>query len=318
MRIRVFVNGAYPNIQITMIVRIILALSVIPGILIPGLADWLSPLLFPSLFCIMLFSFCRTSILDVQATFSGNKGLILWIVCWQMLVTPLLAVLIMAVFGFSGIWAEFVLLTTCASSVFGAMAFVSTLGLDARVSMVCMLFSTAVMPVVLLTIGIGDSDVSLVQAASTYSTRIIVFIVIPALMGFGYRYIKVRQKWSNHDSVLGLFTTVSLVIFAIAIMQGVGEIFYRDTVYFFNQLFWVLCLHLFLFVLTRWIFSRFNNSVATVAGVLSAYRNLGLTMAIMGPMFWDRYAFLVALWQIPMYLSPFLLSVLKEKIHRGD
>ena len=300
-------------------VRILLAFSVLPGILLPDLAQWLAPALFPSLFCIMLFSFCKTPMLEVQDAIRQNKSLVIRIVCWQMIITPLIAASIMSIFELSGIWAEFILLTTCASSVFGAMAFIATLGLETTISMVCMLFSTAIMPIVLLTLGIGEAEVNFGQAASAYGIRIAVFIIVPALIGLGYRYIRDRRGWSNQDNFLDFATTASLVIFAIAIMEGVGEIFYKDIAYFMNQLFWILLLHMFLYFLTYLVFSRSTGSLATIAGILSAYRNLGLTMAILGPIFWDRYFFLVALWQIPMYLSPLLLSLLKKKtFHDGS
>ena len=284
----------------------VLAISVILGVLLPPLASLVRPLLFPSIFFLMLFSLMQIDLKSVSRAAIKSPWPVITIALWQMLALPLIVGAIHVFTPFSGAWSEIMFLTACAGTIFGAPAFARLVNLDTGLTLLGVIASTLIMPfsLPLLALWILDSSGEFDLAA--YAMRLFIFLVSPALIAIGYhRFVKSSTRLSNQ--VLQLGSVFFLALFAVAVMDGVGDRFIVDTQPMLIMLSLAFGIHVVFFFSTALVFRYFDQSIAWTAGLLSGYRNLGLLLAVAGSLLPSGFILFVALWQVPMYIMPMLV-----------
>jgi hypothetical protein len=74
-----------------------------------------------------------------------------------------------------------------------------------------------------------------------------------------------------------------------------------------------LALHAMFFGVSALPFLRRDGHRALTAGLLSAYRNLAVVLAIGGAMLPPDFIVFAALWQIPMYVMPLIVRLWKSR-----
>lgn len=283
-----------------------LAVAVLVGIVLPPLSSLLRPLLFPSIFFLMLLSLMQIDLRGLNRAHTPPAWQVSSIIAWQMVLLPLIVGCIHVFTPLPGAWTEIMFLTACASTIFGAPAFAQLIDLDAGLTLVGMIATSLVMPVSfpLLVIWIlgttGDFDFM------NYVMRLLIFIVCPtgiAILYQGTVQIKTRR---NHDSLLRYGTVLFLVVFALAIMDGIGERFATDTGAMIGLLGLAFGVHFLFFASTVLVFGWMNRDIRWTAGLLNGYRNLSLLLAVAGTLVPVDFIVFVALWQIPMFIMPLL------------
>ena len=299
---------------------LILAGAVFTGLVVPELSEWFAPALYPSLFCIMLFTLVPIDVIALIKQFKALAPLSLAMVGVQMILLPFLVWALIVWVNPSWPYAQYVLITVCAGSIFGAPAFVRLLGLDDGIALLGVVFSTLLLPLSLpMMLGLmselfsvhGATEISFAALNFIeYGVRLLVFIALPLAVSILYHKV-VKRHVKNQTRVVGrckALVTVALVAFAIAVMDGVTPLFFQQPAHVTMLFFWVMVVHITAFVFSFFLFRRLGNDAAISAGMLSSYRNLGLVVAICGQFLSDEFFIFVGLWQIPMYLSPLVLS----------
>lgn len=285
----------------------VLAIAVVLGILLPPLASLVRPLLFPSIFFLMLFSLMQIDLKSVSGAVIASPWRVMSIVTWQMLVLPLIVGLVHVFAPFSGAWSEIMFLTACAGTIFGAPAFAKLINLDAGLTLLGVIVSTLVMPLSLPLLALwilgsaGEFDLA------TYGLRLLIFVICPTLIAIVYHWFTKRNARPNNNNALQLGSVFFLGLFAVAVMDGVGERLITDTKPLLAMLTLAFGIHVVFFVSTALVFSYVNRRIAWTAGLLSGYRNLGLLLAVAGALLPSDFILFVALWQIPMYIMPILV-----------
>ena len=254
----------------------------------------------------MLFSLMQIDIKSLGVTAVNSCGRVMTIAIWQMLVLPLIIGVVHVLTPFSGPWSEIVFLTACAGTIFGAPAFAQLINLDAGLTLLGVIASTLIMPLSLPLLALWILDRAGEFDLIAYGLRLLVFLVCPALIAFGYhRFTKSHAR--PNDQVLQLGSVFFLALFAVAVMDGVGERLLTDTKYLLAMLSLAFGVHLVFFFSTTLVFRCINRPIAWTAGLLSGYRNLGLLLAVAGALLPSDFILFVALWQIPMYIMPMLV-----------
>ncbi|MDJ0955528.1 MAG: hypothetical protein QNI91_01645 [Arenicellales bacterium] len=254
----------------------------------------------------MLFSLMQIDLKSVSRAAVKSPWPVMTIVLWQMLALPLIFGTVHVFAPFSGTWSEIVFLTACAGTIFGAPAFAQLINLDSGLTLLGVIASTLVMPfsLPLLALWILDSTGEFDFAA--YTLRLFTFLVCPTLVAIGYhRFARSDVRLSNQ--VLQLGSVFFLSLFAVAVMDGVGERLIMDTKPILTLLALAFGIHVTFFFSTALIFRYVNRSIAWTAGLLSSYRNLGLLLAVAGSLLPNDFILFVALWQVPMYIMPMLV-----------
>lgn len=285
-----------------------LALSVIAGIAVPPLAALFRPLLFPSIFFLVL---CSLLLMDLPRVFAGLKREIVpasVIAAWQLLVLPTGFAAVHLYTPLGGPYTLIAFFTACAGSLFGSSAFARLMGLDEEMTLKGTILSVLVMPLTLPAMAAWVRGHAEGFDVVGYSTRLCVFLVLPIVIGFvvqAHAGLRSRVRGSALVRHGGVFF---LCVFAIGVMDGIGPRIIASPVAMTGLLLLAFAMHLGLFALTVLVFSARGRTYALTAGLLSSYRNLGLLLAVAGSLLPRDFIVFVALWQIPMYLMPLAMA----------
>lgn len=288
-----------------------LALSVLVGIAVPPVSRLLGPYLYVFVFFLMLFS---SLTIDLRSALPDRHAStrLLRVVGWQMVLLPAAIGLGHRFAPGSGQWSELMFLTACAGTIFGAPAFARVMGLDALLTLRGVLAGTLLMPIVLpvlapiVTQRTGDFDFP------AYALRLLVFIVIP--LGSAGLYQLRRPGGSAREiSRFNRLTIVFLALFGIAVMDGIGARFLAEPGRMLGLLGLALAVHAAFFALSFAMFLRRGRREALTTGLLSGYRNMALVLAVGGGLLPPGFVVYVALWQIPMFVTPWAVKVLGQR-----
>lgn len=282
--------------------EVMLALSVVVGIGVPPVSALLGPHLYVFVFCLMLFS---SMTIDLRGALPDRRiaARLVQVLGWQMLLLP--AVI--------GIWhrfgpgggqiTELMLLTACAGTIFGAPAFARVMRLDAMLTLRGVLVGTLLMPLVLpllvpvFTHRSGEFDFP------AYALRLCIFIVIPLAAAALYQW-RCPGERPRETQAFGRLTIAFLALFGVAVMDGIGPRFVAQPWQMLSLLGFSLAVHAAFFAASFLLFLRWGRREALTAGLLSGYRNMAVVLAVGGSLLPPDFVVYVALWQIPMFVTP--------------
>lgn len=288
----------------------VLAASIVVGIAVPPIAELLRPLLYVFVFFLMLFSLLAIRLRDAWPD-SHLSGRVFRIMGWQMIALPVMLGLWHRFSPWSGQWSELVFVTACAGTIFGAPAFARVMKLDDTLTLRGVIAGTLLMPLVLpLTAPLVTERASDFDFAA-YAGRLVVFILLP-LAAAGWYQTRRRGQWVNDRLWFGRLTIVFLVLFGIAIMEGVGAHFVSQPRHMIGLLALALVTHVLFFASSALLFGRWGRHQALTAGLLAGYRNLAIVLAVGGSLLPPGFIIYAALWQIPMYLTPLAVRIWQQ------
>lgn len=288
--------------------EVILAACVIVGIAVPPVSRLLGPHLYLFVFFLMLFSSLTMDLRQALPDRHISTRLVK-VISWQMIVLPAAIGLWHRLGPGAGDWSELAFLTACAGAIFGAPAFARVMGLDTLLTLRGVLAGTLLMPVVLpvlaplVTQRTGDFDFT------AYALRFCVFILIPLAAAGLYRLRQPSDR-SREARWFSRLTIVFLALFGIAVMDGIGPRFFSDPWEMLALLAFALAVHASFFGLTFVMFLRWGRREALTAGLLSGYRNMAVLFAVGGTLLPPDFVVYVALWQIPMFVTPLVVRTL--------
>ena len=296
----------------------ILALSVVAGIALPPVAELLRPLVFPSLFCLLLASLLQID-LDAVTRSIRHDGVRVGIVTTvQMVAIPLIVIIAHRFLPVSGQWSELMFLTACAGAIFGSPAFSSLCGLDSELTLKGVVAGNLLMPVTLpllipqLFSGAVEIDYGI------YATRLLVFLLIPFVAAVIYQRCRGPVRAPRAAAQLRWLVVFFLAVFAIGIMDGIGQMLLFETARVLKLLGICFASHGLFFLVATLLCWRLGRKAALTAGLLASYRNLGLLLAVGAGFLPADFIVYVALWQIPMYVMPLVLAPLIQRAIRSS
>ena len=290
-----------------------LAVAISLGLLSPPLAALARPLLLPAIFGLLLMPLLQMEPGAIPGALT-RPWLALAIAGWTVLAIPLLTFLACTQMGVTELLLVPLLVTACAGSIFSAPAFCRLLGLDDALALVAMLASTLLMPVALLVCGATLLDQQFDLDMGEYLWRLSVFIACPFLLAMTVRKLAGAERMRRVRSPLGLATIGVLVVFAVAIMDGVTAhalAYPREVASYLAAAFGF---NLAAQTFTALVFLPAGSRIAATAGLLAGYRNLGLVVGITVGMLDERFLIFVGVWQIPMYVLPLLMQPLYRRV----
>lgn len=296
---------------------LLLALSIIVGIVWPPLAIILEPFALPALFFVVLFSLVPFAQLAPRELVSVTPN-VLRVLVWQLLVLPMLVVALGTLCRLPGPIISLLVVTACSGALFASPALAALLDLDQRQSLQCMVLSTLIMPISLY----GFLWLSTFEGAKialdleVYIARILIYLVVPGILFGFYRVIDRRMSHQVRLHSLGISrwaVVVSLAVFGIGMMKSVAEHMVSNPtqVFFFLGLTTVLCVGML--VLTTIVMHRFGLGAALTAAILSGFRNVGLGYALIGDMCGPELSVYVGIGLLPVFTAPLFIKLLADR-----
>ena len=294
--------------------------GVLVGLAIPPLAALLRPGLVVFLLLPLTLALMR---LDWSALHAYAKRPLLTLpaVVFLLLICPLLvfgALLPLNLYlGFPRPLTEAIVLMAAAPPITGTVAISLILGLDAALAVIVMVVATALVPFTLPPLALWLLDIQVDMSLAEFMGRLALMVGV----AFGGAILAQKLSppgWLKKNSrLVDGASVVALVLFAIAIMDGVeaklvaqpGYVILATASAFIAN----LLLQVVGYAVGRYAF-RLDQSAALTMGVLTGNCNMGLIMVALA----DRAVFdmviFFAMGQLPMYMLPGLLQPLYRRL----
>jgi len=190
-----------------------------------------------------------------------------------------------------------------------AAVFALILGLDGALAAVGTVLATLLLPVTLTPIVLLLSDTGLRVDLGAFLLRVTLVVAAPFALAAILRAGVGPARLRRNDALLGGLNVLLLVVFAIAVMDGVTARLLADPAYIGGLLLTAciaaLVLHAVAFTVFRWAGAR----TAFNAAVMSGNRNMGLMLAVTAGTAGEAFSLYAGIAQIPMYFAPLLLSL---------
>jgi BASS family bile acid:Na+ symporter len=288
----------------------LMAAGVLLGLAAPPLAALLAPLLVPTLLIPLTLALLR---LDWRAVFAyrSRARLIVALVAWLLLVSPVLVYALtvpLAAAGFPEPLRQAVVLMAASSPIVSSVALALILDLDAALAVVGVLTATALVPLTLPAMAALLLGLSLDVPLGTFMLRLV--LLVGAAFGAAWlvRRVVSAQTLQRAAPLLDLLTVIALVVFAIAIMDGVTAFALRRPGYVAVALLAAFGFNLLLQAAGYGLFRHLGERAALAVAFMSGNCNMGLVLVALQGQAPEELTVFFALAQIPMYVLPALLG----------
>lgn len=281
----------------------VIALGVFIGLLLPPLAALLRPLLIPAIIGPFLIALLRLDWRQLGAYLRepGKGGLSL---IWLLLALPMLVHLAIDPLGLPPALHAGMVLMGAAPPLMASANLALILGLDAALAVVVTMLSTALMPLTLPAIALHLLDVTINIRLGELMARLGLIVGGCFLLAWALRRWLPRGFATRQAEPLDGLAVVGLVVFAIAIMDGVTAMLLSEPAFVLGCALAVYTLNLSLQALGAIAFAWRGLAPALTMGLCSGNANLGILLAALA----DRAAFelvvFVAMAQLPIYTLP--------------
>lgn len=290
--------------------------GVLVGFVVPPLATLAKPLLTPTLLITLAVALVRLDWSSVPG-WRRRPWLVAALLAFILGVSPLLVWAVTTPAVAAGLPAglrEGLILMSASSPIAANIAIALFVGLDAALAAVAVAFATALVPFTLPPLALAMLDLELAISLPEFMAR------LAALVGVAFLAAWLVRRWVSparlaewRERIDGL-AVVSLVLFAIAIMDGVTAFALERPGYALAAIALAFVFNLLLQGVAWLTFRRCGNVTALTAALVSGNCNMGLVLvALSGHASVEVTAFF-ALAQLPMYMLPALLQPFYRRV----
>lgn len=292
---------------------IVIAIGVFTGLLLPPLAAALRPLLVPAIILPFLIALVRVELARIAGALR-RPGELSMALAWVLVLSPLAVhAVLLPMRPMPAIDTGLVLIAACPPLMAsGALALM--LGLDVALALVVTVTATALVPFTLAPLALGLLGVALEIETGAFMLRLALVVGGCFLAALGLRRLLSPAWIAARAHELDGLAVIGLLVFAIAIMDGVTALLLRDPAFVAALALAVLALNAGLQLAGALIFARLGLRRALTLGLVSGNNNAGLMLAALA----DRAPFelivVVAVAQFPIYILPALQRPLYRRI----
>lgn len=228
---------------------------------------------------------------------------------WQLVLSPVAVMACVLAAGLSQVHVLILVLQAAAPPIGSASAFAMFLGLEGSLAMVGAAWMTLLLPLTLTSVVAWLLPQHGIEVdILAFFVRVSVFALSPFALAWLIRRVLGVQRLRQQDEALAGVNVVMLVVFAVAVMEGVTEAFLSQPMLALGLLLSACLAGLGGHVLGFVLFRRHGLQVAYTAALLSGNRNMGLMLAVTAGTAGEAFALYVGIAQIPMYFAPLLLG----------
>ena len=281
----------------------VLPVGVFVGLLIPPLAALMKPLLIPGIIGPFIIALIR---MDWQklVDHASRPWIIIPILLWLLIAAPLL---VDSLLGFipldAGLHGSLVLMAA-ASPLMASASLALIIGLDAPLAVILTFAGTALVPLTLPPIALHLLGIEIDIAIGELMLR------LGLLVGGCFALAWLIRRWlpkgftDRHAAPLDGLAVIGLLVFAIAVMDGVTALAFERPTFVIEATLAVFGLNVIMQTIAALAFSWCGVHQALTAGLCSGNRNLGLLLAAMTDRAGQDLLIIIAVAQFPIYILP--------------
>ena len=292
---------------------IVLLAGLTAGLLLPGLAQPMRPLLPPMVVFLLFVTVLR---MQPENTLGSIRQLpkVVTIVVGLQLALPLVVLAVGAALGWLGSTVLFALLVmTAAPSIAGSPNLCRMMGHSPEFALRLLVVGTALLPLTMAPVFWLAPELGSFSAVLWAAGKLLITITLSTAVAITIRKTILRTPSASTELNLVGLANITLAVFVVGLMPSVSEALLVNTQ---QALFWIafVCVvnfgaQVIFYRLTR---SRLSPAGATAVSVISANRNIALFFVALPPDVTAPIMVFIGAYQIPMYLTPLVMRRLYQ------
>ncbi len=290
-----------------------LPVGVLLGLVMPVLAEYLRPLLIPSLLVPLTLSLVRIQAHQLQASFRQYRWIFLLSI-WILLLSPVLVWVILQLITLPDPIAKAALITAAAPPVTACAAIAIYLRLDAAITVVITVVTMLLVPLTLPLVALYIAGLQVQIELWQLSLRLAGFIFGAFMLARLIKKFMGSDRIHQNAQLLDGLSVISISIFIIGVMHGVTNLFIKHPWYVFQVFVVSTLLVLGLYLIGTLMFWRLGPRTAMAIGLVSGNCNMGLMYLVLADQAALDLLIFFAIGQIPMYFLPSILAPLINRI----
>jgi predicted Na+-dependent transporter len=292
---------------------LLLAAGVGIGLAFPDLATYAWPLLGPSVWVLLAAATMRMDPGRAQARLARPVP-VLAVLIWMLAVTPVLAWGLVTILTPTPGLAVALVLMAGAAPLMSTPALAQMLGLDDTLAMLVMIGATLLVPFTLPVVALEILGFELGIDALAWSVRLTVFVGTAIVAGIALRRLLGAARIAAAKDPLDLGVVILLLIFAVAIMDGVAARLAAETGFVLTLVAVAYMAYVAMLVGGAALGVLVDRTIGATAGFVCANRNVGVILAVLPAGADPDILLYFAVWQLPMYTMPAALAPLFRRV----
>lgn len=292
--------------------RWVLVIGVFSGMAFPALSALLGPWLVPVIIAMLSGALMR---LDWRAfrAYGREPRLVGGLLVWLLLATPLLSWLLLKPLPLAVDLKLSLVLNAAAPPILSSPVFAQLLGLDAALAFLGVVSATLLLPLSLTLLILLLPDLGSGVAVVPFLLRVSLLIGLPFCLAMALRHSLGAAKLVRLAPAIDGINVIFLLIFAIAIMDGVTARLGQEPWVVVSYLLAACVMSVLLHLAGYGVFLCLGQRRALSVSIISGNRNMGLMMAATAGLGGVDFALYVALAQVPMYCVPLVFTPLVRR-----
>ncbi len=228
------------------------------------------------------------------------------VLAWMLLAAPILIDALLRMMPIDpGLHGGLVLMAG-ASPLMASASLALIIGLDAPLAVVLTFAGTALVPFTLPPIALHLLGIEIDIAIGELMIRL--GVLVGGCFGFAWimRRFLPEGFTDRHAAPLDGLAVIGLLVFAIAVMDGVTALAIERPLFVLTATVAVFALNIFMQIMATLAFAWHGLHQALTAGLCSGNRNLGLLLAALADRAATDLLILIAVAQFPIYILPML------------
>ena len=289
--------------------------GVLLGLALPPLASLAKPLLVPTLLIPLTLALVRLDWSAITA-WRHRAGTVALLMIWLLGASPVLvwaATTLLVALGFPEPLRQALVMMAASSPIVSSVAIALIVGLDATLAIVAVLLATALVPLTLPVLSTALVGVTLEIGLGTFMLRLALLVGSAFAVAWFIRKLVRKETLASQRDLLDGLTVINLVLFGLAIMDGVTAYALARPGYVATALIAAYAFNLALQLAAYGAFRQLGRREALTVALVSGNCNMGLVLvALEGKASFEVTVFF-ALAQIPMYTLPALMTRLYRR-----
>ncbi len=292
---------------------LLLALCIFVGLAVPPLAAAFRETLTITVAGLMTLVLLRVDLAQVLA-YLRRPLLVAALLVWLLLACPLLVFAITWLTGLDGPLGAAVVIMATGCAATSSPAFARLVGLDASISLVVAVLSTLIVPFTAPPLALGLLGIDLAISVGGLMGRLALIVGLPLLLALLIRRLVAPARLAGWSGMVDGIVVLLLVLYGIGVMDGMLAKLLAEPAWVAGGLALAFAANLGLNALTALAAWPAGPRVALATGLLSGNRNMALYLAVLPAATEPGILLFFALCQFPLFLSPFLLRPVYDRL----
>ncbi|MBV1797100.1 hypothetical protein KSF81_08535 [Siccirubricoccus sp. G192] len=293
----------------------LLAAGIFVGVAVPPLAAATRDVVTPVVAGLMTLVLLRVDPAQVLG-YLRRPLLVLMLLAWLLLACPLIAFVLVRAVGLDGpLGAALVIMATgCAAT--SSPAFARLVGLDGEIALVASVLSTLLIPFTAPPLALGLLGIDLAISVGGLMARLGLVVGLPLLLSIALRRLLGPELLARIGRAVDGAVVLLVVLYGFGVMDGMQARLLAEPAWVAGGIALAFAGNFGLNILTTLAFAPAGKRVALSAGLLSGNRNMALYLAVLPETTDASILLFFALCQFPLFLSPFLLRPVYDRLRR--